>query len=214
MNLLILGATGLVGRHALAAALDDPRVECVVAPTRRPLAAHAKLVNPVANDLETLLAEIAWTSVDSLICAMGTTMSKAGSRPAFKRVDYDLPMAFARQAREGGAGAVALVSSPGASASIPVYYCNIKAELEKDIVALGFASVTIIRPGMIGGDRDEFRLAERIVLPLAQLFKSVLPKGLRINPAPAIARLLLEAAVTQPKAHRLLTSKDVIDSIA
>ena len=48
-RLLLLGASGLVGREVLALALADPRVALVVAPTRRPLPAQPRLDNPVIN---------------------------------------------------------------------------------------------------------------------------------------------------------------------
>ena len=160
MKILILGATGLVGATALQQALADPRVDQVVAPSRRSLSPHRKLVNPVAPELGSLLSDVAIGTVDAVNCAMGTTPTKAGSRGAFRHIDYELPIAFAKLAHERGAEFFALVSSPGASLSIPLYYCRVKGEAERDIASVGFKSLTIVRPGMIGGDRAEFRLAD------------------------------------------------------
>lgn len=210
MKILILGATGLVGATALQQALADPRVDQVVAPSRRSLPAHRKLVNPVSPELGLLLSDAAIGTVDAVICAMGTTPAKAGSKKAFRHVDYELPMAFATLAHERGAGAFALVSSPGASLSIPVYYCRVKGEAERDIAGIGFKSLTIVRPGMISGDRAEFRLAERIVLPIAAVLQPLLPLALHINPAARIAAILVEAAVAPIPGRHMVTSKDVI----
>ncbi|MES2183282.1 MAG: NAD-dependent dehydratase [Pseudomonadota bacterium] len=214
MKLLILGATGLVGRHVLQAALNDPRIGLVLAPTRRPLPAHAKLTNPVAPELEVALANMPRQPVDAMVCALGTTMAKAGSREAFRHADYVLPLGFARRAYEEGAQAISLVSSPGASFSVPFFYSRTKAELERDIAAVGFPSVTIVRPGMIGGAREEFRLAERLVLPVARLLQPILSKGLWINPAVTIAQVLLEAVIARDKGVRLLTSRNIVDAVA
>ncbi len=210
MKILILGATGLVGATALQRALADMRVTQVIAPTRRSLPAHPKLVNPVAPQLDALLPDAAGWTVDAAICAMGTTPAKAGSRQAFRHVDYELPIAFAKLAHGQGAESFALVSSPGASLSIPAYYCRVKGEAERDIGNIGFRSLTIVRPGMIGGDRAEVPLAERIVFPIAAALRPLLPTGLHINPASNIAAILVEAAVSPRPGRHMVTSKDIV----
>lgn len=211
MRLLILGATGLVGQHVLTRALNDTRIAQVIAPSRRNLGFHPHLVNPMARELGSLLSQAALWSVDAVICAMGTTIGKAGSKEAFRHVDYELPMAFATRAHHQGAQALALVSSPGASLSVPLFYNRTKGELERDIQRVGFGSLTIIRPGMIGGHRDEFRLAERLVLTVAAALRPLLPKSLWINPAERLADILVNAVITQKAGVHRLTSRDVID---
>lgn len=210
MKILILGATGVVGKAVLQRALGDARIGQVIAPTRRSLSSHPKLSNPVAPDFGSLLSEAADWAVDAVICAMGTTIRKAGSKEAFRYVDYVLPIAFAKLAHQKGAEALALVSSPGASLSIPLFYCRTKGEVERDIQSIGFRSVTIIRPGMIGGDREEFRIAERIVLPIATCLRPFLPRGLRVNPASNIAEALVDAVITRKPGPHMVTSRDLV----
>ena len=89
MKILLLGATGLVGKNVLAQALADSAITDVVAPTRQPLAPHPKLINPVSNRLESLLGVT--KGVDGVVCALGTTIGKAGSKEAFREVDYVCP---------------------------------------------------------------------------------------------------------------------------
>src|SRR5690606_18993215 len=84
-TLLLAGATGLVGGHVLELALADPRVESIVAPSRRDLRPHPKLRAPRV-DFAQLPEEAAWWRADAVICALGTTMKNAGSRGAFHRV--------------------------------------------------------------------------------------------------------------------------------
>jgi uncharacterized protein YbjT (DUF2867 family) len=210
MKVLILGATGQVGRNVLEQALENERIEQVIAPTRRALPAHPKLYNPVSNDLRDALADIARMPIDAMICAMGTTIAKAGSKEAFRQVDYVLPIEFAQLALALGAKACAVISSPGASLSIPLYYCRTKGELERDIQAVGISSLTIIRPGMIGGNREEFRPAERVILPLAALLKPVLPRSLWINHPENIARVMIDTVQSPVAGVHLLTSKDLV----
>jgi len=195
MKVLILGATGLVGRHALALALARPEVTAVVAPTRRPLPPHDRLTNPVAPQLDQLLSDVAGWAPDAAICAMGTTIKIAGSQQAFRAIDHDLPLAFAQAAHRAGTQRFALVSSMGASAGSSVFYARVKGEMERDIRAIGFQSLCIARPFFIGGQRDEARAAERIGLTLARFLAPVLPKRFQIDPAPAIAQALIDAVV-------------------
>lgn len=210
MKILILGATGVVGKATLQQALADPRITQVIAPTRRNLPGHAKLVNPVSSELSLLLSEAEKWDVDAVICAIGTTIGKAGSKEAFRYVDYTLPISFAKLAYQQGTRTFVLVSSPGASLSIPLYYCRVKGEVERDIKEIGFNSLTIIRPGMIGGYREEFRLAESIVLPIAKFLHPLLPRGLRINPASNIAKVMIDAAIAHQPGQYMMTSRDLV----
>jgi uncharacterized protein YbjT (DUF2867 family) len=202
MKVLILGTTGLVGRNALAQALAQPSVTRVIAPTRRPLPKQDKLINPVAPRLELLLAEVTGWGPNAAICATGTTIKKAGSKEAFRSVDHDLPLSFARLAHQAGAQSFALVSSIGASVDSSFFYARVKGELERDVREIGFTSLTILRPGMIEGERDEFRLGERLALKVSHFLAPVLPKRFHVNPAPKIAQVLVDAVVTaEPGCH-------------
>ena len=194
MRILLVGATGLVGSAVLARLLTDARVQTVVAPTRHPLAAHAKLENPII-DFAKLPVDAEWWAVDGAICTLGTTRAKAGSDQAFREVDHDYPLAVARLVREHGASRFALNSSLGADASSRLLYPRTKGEVEQAIRHLGFPSLTIVRPGLIGGERAEFRAGERIASVVLGALAPLLPRRYRISPATAIADALVDAAV-------------------
>ena len=149
MRIMLVGATGLVGSNVLARLLADARVEAVIAPTRKPLAAHAKLQNPIV-DFARLPVDAEWWAVDAAICTLGTTRAKAGSDQAFIEVDHLYPLAVARFVRNHGATRFALNSSVGADAASRFLYTRTKGQVENDIRALGFPSLTIVRPGLIG----------------------------------------------------------------
>jgi uncharacterized protein YbjT (DUF2867 family) len=202
MKVLILGATGLVGRNALAQALARAAVTQVIAPTRKPLTKQDKLINPVAPKLEQLLPEVTSWGPDSAICATGTTIKKAGSKEVFRSVDHDLPLSFARLAHQAGTQNFALVSAIGASVDSSFSYARVKGELERDVREIGFRSLSILRPSIIGGERDEFRFAEGLVLKLSHFLAPVLPKRFHVNPAPIIAQVPVDAVVAaEPGCH-------------
>ncbi|MCR8716856.1 NAD-dependent dehydratase [Stenotrophomonas indicatrix] len=207
MRVMLLGATGLVGGHALSQLLADPRCGAVVAPSRRPLAAsHGKLHNPVL-DFSRLPDAPDWARVDAVICALGSTIAQAGSREAFHRIDHDYPLAFARLALAQGAQTFALNSAAGANPRSSIFYSRVKGELERDLRALGFASVTMVRPGLIGGHRSEVRRGERLALSVLGVLGPVLPRGWRINPAPVIAAALVGAALAPQPGEFVVSSR-------
>jgi uncharacterized protein YbjT (DUF2867 family) len=181
-KILLAGATGLVGGDVLSRLLRDERVSQVVAPTRRPLAPHPKLLNPIA-DSNDLPLDAEWWSADGAICALGTTRAKAGSAAAFRAIDYDYALAIAARVREGGAARFALTSSVGADARSRFLYTRTKGELEDAIAKLGFPSLTIVRPGFLDGNRSENRPMES-----GPSARSWPPSPPSYRPAPASAR--------------------------
>ncbi len=201
MKLLLVGATGLVGSHVLCLALSDDRISAVVAPSRRELASHPKLQTPIV-DFDRLPEDAPWWQADALVCTLGTTMAKAGSKEAFQRVDHDYPLQAGRLARQHGTPTYVLNSALGADASSRIFYNRVKGALEQDLAQLQFTSLTFVRPGLIGGEREEVRTAERLSIAALSAIGPLLPRRWRLNPAPRIAQALLEAAVNpQPGVH-------------
>ncbi|MBL0919738.1 MAG: NAD-dependent dehydratase [Hydrogenophaga sp.] len=207
-TLMVAGATGLVGSHALRLALTHPLVGQVVAPTRRALPTHPKLLNPVV-DFERLPEQADWWGVNAVVCTIGTTIKTAGTREAFYRVDHDLPLRVAALALRRGAQAYAFNSALGADLRSRVFYSRTKGETERDLLALGYPSLTFVRPGLIGGDRIENRPRERALVQLLQAVGPLLPRRWRVVQAEAIARALIDAALTATPGVRVVMSEDI-----
>lgn len=195
MRVMLLGASGLVGGHVLEALLADARCTWVVAPSRRTLQRlDDRLLNPVL-DFERLPGTAPWWAVDAVVCALGSTMAQAGSRAAFSRIDHDYPLAFAGQAHAHGAGTFVLNSAAGADANSRIFYSRVKGRLEEGLRALEFDSLTLVRPGLIGGQRAQTRTGEHLAAKVLGMLGPVLPRGWRINPAENIAGAMVEAAL-------------------
>src|SRR5262245_44375863 len=96
---VLLGASGLVGGFCLQALREDPHYAHVTALNRRAPTrpAHPKLTEKVA-DFEALIATD-FQGADLIFCALGTTIRKAGSQEAFRRVDLEYPLAAAKAAK-------------------------------------------------------------------------------------------------------------------
>ena len=202
MRLIILGSTGLVGRHLLDLALANPDVSQIVAPVRRAIPAQEKLFAPVI-DFD-CLPDAPWWQADAIVCALGTTMRKAGSQQAFRRIDHDYPLLVARLGKQNGVNVFVLNSALGANAQSLFFYNRVKGETERDLQALGFGSLTFVRPGLIGGMREERRPVERMLQILFGAIGPVLPSQYRINPAQKIAQAMLDAALAaRPGVHAI-----------
>ncbi len=208
MNLMLVGSTGLVGRHVLALALADTRVDTVVAPVRRGMPGRSKLLAPVV-DFERLPVDAEWWHVDAVICTLGATIRNAGSQEAFRRVDYEYPLGIARVARQHGTPTFVLNSAVGADPSSRLFYNRVKGEVERDLATIGFRSFTIVRPGLIGGTREEVRPGERAAAFILGVLHPILPRRLRINPAGNIARAMLDAAIAAPPGRHLVMSDEL-----
>ena len=198
MNILHVGATGLVGKLVLPRLLDAPQVTRVIAPTRRPLGIeHPRLFNPVV-DFDALPVDADWWAVDAVICTLGTTIGDAGSQAAFKRVDYGYPLQVAQLARRHGARTYALNSAMGANARSSIFYNRVKGELEEALIALGYPSLVLVRPGVIDGERSTSRPGEARMLAVSRFLRPLLPMQWRPSRAERIADALVDAALNPP----------------
>lgn len=207
-TLFIAGATGLVGHLALKLALEDERVKHIIAPTRRPLLTHDKLINPDMPEWNLRTHDRTWT-IDGAICALGTTRAKAGSASTFRAVDFDLVLSIASWLRTVGVRRFALTSALGANRHSPFLYSRTKGKVEHAIEQLNFPSLTILRPGFLDGDRAEVRLWEARGGALLKRLEPWLPAVAQVSPAASVARLLLEAAITGPAGKHIMASADI-----
>ena len=199
-HILLAGATGLTGEHLLDRLLNEPTVARVLAPSRRPLATHAHLENP-QGELLALLPQLGG-KVDTAFCCLGSTIKQAGSQEAFRAIDHDLVLAFAERARTLGARHLLVISALGADANSTVFYNKVKGEMEQALRAQGWPQLTIVRPSLLLGARQEFRLGERLAAP----FMRWLPGKYRGIEATVLARALWRLALEEDAGTRVIES--------
>ena len=176
---VLLGASGLVGGFCLRTLVADKSYAGIILLNRRELAvAPDRRLSQRMVDFENLsAAEFAGAQV--VFCSLGTTIRKAGSQEAFRRVDLEYPLAAAKAARQTGAKQFVLVSSVGADPLAKNFYLRTKGELEREISNLGFSTVHILRPSLLLGKREEFRLGERVAMAAMPLLNFAMLGGLR-----------------------------------
>ncbi|WP_428719419.1 NAD-dependent dehydratase [Undibacterium curvum] len=199
LRILILGGSGLVGQSLIRQALALPGVTQVCAPTRRALtgfAADARLHNPV-RDFNQLHADDTIWQADVLLCALGTTMALAGSQAAFYQTDHDLVLRCATMARAAGVNCMIYNSSLGAALKASSFYLRVKAETERDLAALGFGTLGIVRPALLdneGQQRPDHRSGEAIALRVLRPLRWLLPARYRPVGISVVAGAMLRLA--------------------
>jgi uncharacterized protein YbjT (DUF2867 family) len=166
MQLLVAGATGLVGRSLVALAAEQGHK--VTAVGRRPVVGvHANVRTDFTDELEVPQADVA-------LCALGTTIADAGSRAAFRAIDHDAVLRFAEASREAGARHFVVVTAIGASVRSPVFYSRVKGETEADLRQLDFARLDVLRPGLLLGERDAHRPGEALFQRVDPLLRRIM----------------------------------------
>ena len=159
MTLLLAGGTGLVGRSLLE--LAKSRQIPIMTVGRR-------ITGDVENELVVDFAAMpTLPSSDIAICALGTTMADAGSKSAFKAVDFDAVMAFARAAKQSGVRHFLVVTAVGADIGSRAFYSRIKGAVEIELTTVGFDRLDIVRPGLLLGKRQSRRLIEQVLQGLS-----------------------------------------------
>lgn len=194
---VLLGATGLVGGHCLELLLADAAYARVRVVGRRALPREDAKLEQRVVDFDRLEEQADAFAADDVFCCLGTTIRAAGSQEAFRRVDHDYPLAAARLASARGAKRFLLVTAMGADPGSRIFYNRVKGEVERDVSALPFEGVALLRPSLILGDRADRRpaeaLAQRLAPALSPLLLGPLRKYRAID-ATAIARAMVRLA--------------------
>ncbi|PQE25451.1 hypothetical protein CJF30_00000152 [Rutstroemia sp. NJR-2017a BBW] len=167
-----VGSTGLVGSHILSTLLTLPSITSIHALSRRnpQLASPSPKLHPLTSlDTSTWPTQLSTLAPPPSIflSSLGTTRGQAGSFSAQRAIDYDLNLSLARAALESQVPVYVLISSGGANSSSLFPYMKMKGELEDAVKALPFKRVVILRPGLIVGDREDFRPPEWVFRKLA-----------------------------------------------
>ncbi len=194
---LLLGATGLVGEQLLDRLLAHPAYAKVIAPTRRPLHRKSKKLENPQIDFNRMERHREWFRCQDIYIALGTTIKKAGSEEAFRKVDYEYIVRAAQLAQASGANQCLLISAAAADSESRFFYNRVKGETEEAITRLDFWSIHVFRPGVLVGERRETRIGERVAAGLTTLLRKISPSILGdYNPTQAstLADKMVEAA--------------------
>ncbi len=194
---LLVGASGLVGGHCLRLFLEDKNYEKVIAFVRKPMTLqHQKLEQHVV-DFDHLEKYSHLAKVNDVFCCLGTTIKKAGSQEAFRKVDFTYPVEIAKVAAQNGVEQFLIITALGANPKSSIFYNRVKGEVEEAVTKLPFKAIHIFRPSLLLGERDERRTGEKIGEPMLKGLKFLLLgplKKYRAIEASVVASAMLDAA--------------------
>ena len=193
---LIAGATGLVGNELLQQLIRGRQYHTISILSRHEVETSSKRVETIIVDYDTLNDEQI-PEVDDVFCCLGTTMNKAGSKDAFRKVDHDYPLRVAEITHRKGAQQYLLVSAMGADDSSYIFYNRVKGDVEAAIARLSFEAFHVFRPSMLLGERTETRIGEQIGQVIMQGVAPLMVGGLKkyqAIPAETVAEAMVHVA--------------------
>lgn len=213
MKVLLLGSTGLVGGHCLRLLQADPRVSQIFLPVRKiPMDANTSKALYVAVDFSRLADHASLFAVDAVICCLGTTLRKAGSRPAFEQTDVGIPLAAAALAHKAKVPSFGLVSAQGAHPRSFFFYNRCKGLLEQGLRLLEFPSLTVVRPSLLLGERKEHRPLESFLQKVVHPALPLIPSFWRPVGADQVARALVNSTLAATPGVHILYNRTLTDS--
>ncbi len=213
---VIVGATGLIGNEVVQLLLKDDHYDRVMVLVRRKMAMLHKKLEQEIVDFDKLDQAAHHLAGADVFCTLGTTIKKAGSQPAFIRVDRDYPLQLAQLSKQHGAASFLIVTALGANPKSSIFYSRVKGELEVELKKLQLGSLHIFQPSLLLGDRAEVRLGERLASKLmpviAFLFAGPLRPYKAIH-AQTVAKAMIKAALDRQLGHFTYTSDKIADFV-
>lgn len=177
-NILLAGSSGLVGSFALKNLLSDARVGKIILVSRTSQDISNPKIIQIIGSLDLLdsvdLANYGVDRIDAGLCALGSTIKKAGDKESFKKVDKDFVINIAKFSKRFGSNQFAVISALGADSKSPFFYNQVKGEMEEGLRALNFSKLTIFRPSLLLGERKEVRGAERFLNKISPFLSTTL----------------------------------------
>lgn len=204
---IILGATGLVGGKLLDLLLKDDRYTTLKLFSR----SSCKITDPKIEehlgdlfDMEQFAKEF---TADVVFCCVGTTKAKTPNKETYRKIDYGIPVAATKLAKQNNISTFEVISAMGANPDSSTFYNKVKGEMERDVLAEGVANTYILQPSLIGGDRNEKRFGERMAQFFMGVFGFLIPKQYKVIEPETIAQAMLKVAEKGYKNNQIPSDK-------
>ena len=158
---MVVGSTGLVGKSVVNHLIKKDIA--VLALVRNDEISNNSLLNYYKIDFDDLqFPDGTFSDIKDIFICLGTTIKKAGSKEAFQKVDITYCYEIAKQAKARGVKNISIVTSLGSDSNSANFYLKSKGMIEDKIIKMDFDSISIHRPGLLIGARNEIRLGEFI----------------------------------------------------
>ncbi|WP_404953174.1 epimerase [Streptomyces sp. 147326] len=212
MNVILFGATGMLGRGVLRECLRDESVESVLAIGRTPLGvSHPKLRERVQADPSDLsAAEVDPTAYDACFFCLGVS-SVGMKEEEYRRVTHDLTLAVARPLAAANPGLTFVyVSGEGTDSTERgrSMWARVKGKTENDLLELPFRAY-MFRPGIVQPVRGVpsktrlYRVLYAVTAPLVPLLRRIAPNLVITSDTFGRAMIAVATPGTQVPGHIL-----------
>lgn len=189
---LVVGASGLIGKHLTHKLLASQYYNKVTIIVRKKLAIEHQKLEQLVMDFDNL--DASKIVADDIFCCLGTTMKQAGSKDAFYKVDFTYPLNFAKAGLANGTKQFLVITAMGADEKSWIYYNRVKGEIEKALSDLHFPTPIILRPSMLAGERENPRMGEKIGKVVMDFFAPLIPDNYKVIAGEKVAQAMLELA--------------------
>lgn len=210
LNVIITGATGMVGEGVLLGCLNSPAVDSVLTVNRKPCGiTHNKLKELIVKDFfEIGSYETSLKGYNACFFCAGVS-SVGKKEEEYRKITYDLTMNFASVLLKLNPGMTfAYVSGAGTNYNGKLMWAQVKGKTENDLMALPFRSSYMFRPGYIQpleGQKNTYKL-HKFIVPFYPLMEKFLPKY--VISLKEIGQAMIYTALNTPE-QRILECEDI-----
>lgn len=207
MKVSLLGSTGLVGKNVLRLLARLDQIQHVYCPVRAVPQFSELGISDGSSKIDFEQVDFdaheklraGFLGCDAVICCLGTTRKKAGSKAAQEKIDLRLPLSLAAIAKKEGVKHFLCVSAQGANSASPFFYNRLKGMLEEGLTMMGFESLTLVRPSLLLGKHKEPRFGEDLMQKVFGRHPEFLPSFFRPVHAETVAAHLVASLLKPPK---------------
>lgn len=210
---IILGASGLTGTILLHKLIEDKSYQSIKLFSRSKIEGLPNKVIQFIGDLLELEKFKADFTADEVFCCIGTTAKKTPDKKRYKQIDYGIPVTAAKLAKENNIETFLVISSMGANKRSTIFYNRTKGEMEHAVLKQHIKNTFILRPSLIGGERKEHRIGEKIALVVFKLMQPLLIGNLKqykTIDAENIAKAMCYLANKKTNAEVIITSNEIL----
>ncbi|MFZ3591133.1 oxidoreductase [Bacillus sp. DJP31] len=208
---LVVGATGLVGTELVKILVEAKEYEKVVVWVRKSTGMTNEKLEETIIDFDKI-ESYKLDKAKHVFCCLGTTIKKAKTKENFKKVDFDYPVSLAKRAKESDVSNFLVISAMGANEKSGIFYNAVKGQMEEELKRIGLKGLKIFRPSLLLGERNEFRLGEKIAEVVSKgipfLFNGSLKKYKPIYGS-IVAKAMYKAAVEELPGCEVFESKEI-----
>lgn len=171
---ILLGATGATGSELLKLLLADNRYDTVKLFSRKASGvSHPKIEEHIVDlfQLENYKADF---TADVVFCCIGTTQAQTPDNETYHKIDFSIPAAAAKLAKENEIPSFIVISALGADKSSRIFYNRTKGEMQEAVLAQNIAHTHIVQPALILAERKDKRMGEKIGAVVMSLLNPLL----------------------------------------